>query len=164
MPQRPRPDSPPKPVVGWREWAALPELSVPRIKIKVDTGARTSALHAFDVERFEREGQPWVRFVIHPLQRDTETTVETEAPLLEERWVRSSNGKRSLRPTIRTTVRLGELSWPIEVTLVRRDVMGFRMLLGRQAVRARRLLVDPGRSYVQSKRRAKQPDSPKGPQ
>lgn len=153
-----------KPIVGWREWLALPELNVPRIKVKVDTGARTSALHAFDVERFERDDRAWVRFVVHPLQRNIQTTVEAEAPLLEERWVRSSNGKRSLRPTIRTLIQLGEYSWPIEVTLVRRDVMGFRMLLGRQAVRERRLLVDPGRSYLLSERPPKHQDLPKGQQ
>jgi hypothetical protein len=114
--------------------------------VKVDTGARTSALHAFDVERFEREGAPWVRFVIHPLQRDVEIEQLGEAPLLDERWVRSSSGKQTRRPVILTTMVLGPHRWPAEVTLVRRDLMGFRMLLGRQAVR-RRFWVDPGASY-----------------
>lgn len=141
---------PPLPAVGWREWLALPELGIERIKVKVDTGARTSALHAFDVESFERDGCTWVRFLVHPIQKDFDTTVETEAPLVDRRHVRSSSGKATLRPVIRTTVRLGTELWPIELTLVRRDVMGFRMLLGRQALR-RRFVVDPGRSFLHGK-------------
>jgi hypothetical protein len=133
-------------VIGWREWLALPDLSVPRIKVKVDTGARTSALHAFDVERFERDGVPWVRFAVHPMQRNTVSVQLGEAPLVEERWVRSSSGKQTRRPVILTTMVLGEYRWQAELTLVRRDMMGFRMLLGRQAVR-RRFWVDPGASY-----------------
>ena len=134
-------------LVGWREWLALPELGVERIKAKVDTGARSSALHAFDLESFERDGAPWVRFTMHPIQRQSRTAVVAEAPRLDERWVRSSSGKRTLRPVIMTPVTLGESTFPIELTLVRRDMMGFRMLLGRQAVRPL-FLVDPGRSYL----------------
>lgn len=137
----------PRPAIGWREWVALPDLGVPRIKVKVDTGARTSALHAFDVERFERDGEPWVRFLIHPVQRQTRTTVAVECPLVDERLVRSSDGRRTRRPVIRTRICLGGECWPIEITLVRRDLMGFRMLLGRQALRGR-FVVDPGRSYL----------------
>lgn len=142
--------------IGWREWIALPELGVKRIKVKVDTGARSSALHAFDVERFEVAGVPWVRFQIHPVQRDAHTTVAAEAPLVDERWVRSSSGRRTFRPVIRTRVRLGGSSWPIELTLVRRDLMGFRMLLGRRAIR-NRFLVHPGRSYLASSKVHSQP-------
>lgn len=139
--------SQPLPLIGWREWLALPELGVDSVKAKIDTGARTSSLHAFDVEPYSEGGVARVRFVLHPFQRDLETTIEASAPLLEERWIRSSNGKRSLRPVISTTVRVGEISWPIEITLVRRDLMGFRMLLGREAVR-NRFIVHPGRSYL----------------
>jgi hypothetical protein len=135
------------PRIGWREWIGLPELGIAGIKVKVDTGARSSALHAFQVRRYQREGREWVRFQVHPLQRDAMTTVDVEAPLLGERWVRSSTGKATLRPVIVTSVVLGPWSWNAEVTLVRRDLMGFRMLLGRQAVR-NRFLVDPGRSYL----------------
>lgn len=135
------------PRIGWREWIALPDLAIPRIKVKVDTGARSSALHAFDVERETVDGAAWVRFRVHPLQRDARTTLECRAPLLDERWVRSSSGKATLRPVIETRVRVGERTWPVELTLVRRDMMGFRMLLGRQALR-RRFLVDSGRSYL----------------
>ena len=137
----------PRPVIGWREWLALPDLGILRIKAKIDTGARTSSLHASHIKKFEREGQPWLRFDLHPLQRNTDSVVRAEAPLLEERWVRSSNGQRSLRPVIETRVTLGEHQWTTEITLVRRDLMGFRMLLGRQGVR-RRFLIDPGRSYL----------------
>lgn len=139
-------------ILGWREWAALPELGVDRIKVKVDTGARSSALHAWDPCPFDRDGRPWLRFVLHPLQRDRTTTVVAEAPLLEHRQVRSSTGHTQLRPVISTIIRVGDVTWPIEVTLTRRDAMGFRMLLGRAALRGR-FLVDPGRSYLLSRRR-----------
>ena len=136
-----------RPVIGWREWLDLPDLGIHRIKVKVDTGARTSSLHAFDLERFEVGGEPWVRFLVHPLQRDSETTVAVEAPLAVERRVRPSTGRVARRPVIVTRAVLGGECWPIEITLINRDLMGFRMLLGRQAVR-RRFLVDPGRSFL----------------
>lgn len=135
--------------IGWREWVALPQLGVPFIKAKVDTGARTCALHAFDVRWVKRDGEPWVRFRIQPLQREKRPSIVVEAPLVDERWVRSSSGKPTLRPVIRTKIRLGNRSWPIEITLVRRDLMGFRMLLGRQAIK-NRFLVHPGRSFLVS--------------
>jgi hypothetical protein len=130
---------------------ALPELGIDRIKAKIDTGARSSALHALDIRTLEAHGSPRVRFCVHPVQRDTRAVVECEAPLLGERWVRSSSGKSTLRPTILARICLGSQSWPIEITLVRRDVMGFRMLLGRQAIR-RRFVVDPGRSFLMNAR------------
>lgn len=136
-----------KQVVGWREWIALPDLGIDAIKVKVDTGARTSALHAFDVRTEERAGTTYVRFKVHPVQRDSKLTLESEAELLERRYVRNSGGARTLRPVIQTRLRVGDLEWEAEVTLVARDEMGFRMLIGREAVR-RRLLVDPGRSYL----------------
>jgi hypothetical protein len=133
-------------VLGWREWAALPDLGVDAIKVKLDTGARTSSLHAFDLTRFERGGTEMVRFEIHPHQRSDEDAIGVEAEVVEERWVRNSGGQRELRPVIETVIRLGSERWPIELTLTRRDEMGFRMLLGRQALR-RRVVVDPGTSY-----------------
>jgi hypothetical protein len=133
--------------VGWREWAALPDLGIGAIKAKLDTGARSSSLHAFDVVRVDDEDGAWVEFAVHPLQRDACDTVRTRARLLDERWVRSSSGRRTFRPVIVTTLVLGGRSWPIELTLVRRDLMGFRMLVGREALR-RRLVVDPGRSFL----------------
>ncbi|HEV8632062.1 MAG TPA: RimK/LysX family protein [Thermoanaerobaculia bacterium] len=146
MPSKPR-----RPTVGWREWVGLPELGIPAIKVKVDTGARSSALHAFDIVKREDATGTWVEFEVHPLQRNRRFTVRARAPLVDERWVRSSSGKRTFRPVIATRLVLGELSWPIELTLVRRDLMGFRMLVGREALR-RRLLVDPGRSFLLGKR------------
>lgn len=142
---------PPRPlrIVGWREWVALESFGIPRVKAKVDTGALTSALHAFDVEELgQRDGQPWVRFQVHPVQRRVEPTLTVECPLLGRRRVRSSDGKQTLRPVVRCRLRLGSISWSTDVTLVRRDLMGFRMLLGRRALR-RRFVVDCGRSYLE---------------
>lgn len=135
-------------VIGWREWIALPELGIQTIKAKIDTGARSSSLHAYAVEQFEQNGRSMVRFQAHPLQRNDDYTVTAEAVLLEEREVRNSGGQVDLRPVIETQVQVGLAVWTIELTLTNRDQMGFRMLLGRQAVR-RRYLVDPGRSYLQ---------------
>ncbi|PZO44778.1 MAG: ATP-dependent zinc protease [Shackletoniella antarctica] len=135
-------------VIGWREWVALPGLGVHSIKAKVDTGARSSTLHAFSVERFERHGLAMVRFQAHPMQRNDDYIVAAEAPLLDDRIVRNSGGQSELRPVIETSVQVGNSLWAIELTLTNRDEMGFRMLLGRQAVR-RRYLVNPGRSYLQ---------------
>jgi hypothetical protein len=134
------------PVIGWREWLDLPELGIKTIKAKIDTGARSSALHALHVEAFERDRQNMVRFQVRPKQRNNDT-ISTEAELLEWRQVRNSGGQTQLRPVIRTTVKLGSQQWAIELTLTNRDVMGFRMLLGREALR-KRFLVNPGRSYL----------------
>lgn len=139
-----------KMVIGWREWLRLPDLGVDRIKVKVDTGARTSALHADAMKIVERGGRRFVEFVVHPIQRSPKNEVHTRAELVEERRVRSSNGQEELRPVIHTHIDVGGEVWPIEVTLTRRDVMGFRMLLGRQAVRGH-AVVDPGRSFVTRK-------------
>ena len=135
------------PLIGWREWVSLPELGKAAVKAKVDTGARSSSLHAFDVRKFRRGGRAMVAFTIHPLQRETHTTIETEAELLEYRLVRSSGGHQTHRPVILTPIELFGQRWEIELTLATRDTMGFRMLLGRQAVRGR-FVVDPARSYL----------------
>jgi hypothetical protein len=138
------------PIVGWREWVGLPELGCRRIKAKVDTGAKTSALHAFNIEEFERSGEAWVRFDIHPRQRAEEPVVSAEAKVLEYRIVRSSNGKESRRPVILTNLHWRDKKWPIELTLANRDSMGFRMLLGREAMRGR-VLVDSESSFCGGK-------------
>lgn len=141
----------PSTTLGWREWAGLPTLGVGAIKVKLDTGARTSSLHAFDMERYERDGVSMVRFEIHPHQRSSDDPVEVHAEVVDERWVRNSGGGRELRPVIETDVRIGSKTWSIELTLTRRDEMGFRMLLGRQALR-RRAVVDPGSSFRAGRR------------
>lgn len=134
------------PVIGWREWVKLPDLNVKNIKVKVDTGARSSALHAHEVEEFEKKGETWVRFKIHPNQRKSDKIVEAEAKVLEYRMVKNTGGKATKRPVILTNVILLGVTWDIELTLANRDEMGFRMLLGREAVR-RRVMIDPGGSY-----------------
>jgi hypothetical protein len=134
------------PTIGWREWVGLPDLGIKRIKVKVDTGARSSSLHAFDVEIFTRDGMDWARFGVHPIQRRETSELQLEARVLEVRSVRSSSGQAARRPVIETNVSLLGVTWPIELTLANRDQMGFRMLLGRQAFRGR-FLVDASRSY-----------------
>jgi hypothetical protein len=134
------------PVVGWREWIKLPDLGISRIKAKIDTGARSSSLHAFGLVTFSREGKTYARFKVHPLQRDSLMSIDAEAEVLEFRRVKSSSGHATIRPVISTTLEVLGQSWLIELTLANRDEMGFRMLLGREAIR-RRLLVDTGRSY-----------------
>jgi hypothetical protein len=133
--------------MGWREWLQLPDLGIKRVKAKVDSGARSSSLHAEQIELFEARGQMGVRFVVLPLQRSRLRAVPCQALLHDERYVKSSNGSRELRPVIRTAVCWGGQVWDIDVTLTSRDLMGFRMLLGREAVR-RRYLIEAGRSYL----------------
>ncbi len=133
--------------VGWREWVALPGLGIARIKVKVDTGAATSALHAIHLRRYRDNGADRVSFEVHPVQRRTDTTVCCVADVVAERVVSSSTGHRERRLVVRTPVLIAGRCWSIKLTLTNRDSMGFRMLLGRRAMKGR-LLVDPGASYL----------------
>lgn len=146
-----------RPVLGWREWVRLPELGVDRIKVKVDTGARSSSLHAYEVQRVERDGETHLRFQVHPVQRDDSVVVEAEVPLHEDRKVRPSTGRQTIRPVIVTEVELAGRRFPIEVTLANRDRMGFRMLLGREAL-ASRFLVDASGSFLAGGTRRRPPE------
>ena len=138
--------------IGWREWVSLPDWGIKRIKAKVDTGARTSAIHAFKVMPFTKDGGAFVRFLVHPKQRHRKPEVACVARVIDQRRITDSGGNCQERYVVRTTLKLGKSSWPVEMTLSNRDSMGFRMLLGRQAIR-RRYVVDPARSYVVRKKK-----------
>ena len=144
----------PTAIIGWKEWVELPELQIPAVKAKIDTGARTSALHVFSLEEFQADGQRMVRFGIHPLQRRKDIQCFCEAPVLEQRRVKDSGGHYDKRYVIQTTAKLGAVSWSIDITLTNRDPMLFRMLLGRKAVE-NRFLINPGCSYLTGRRLAK---------
>lgn len=139
-----------KPVLGWREWVALPEFGIPHIKAKVDTGARTSALHAFNLQTFEQDGERMVRFKLHPVQNRTDQVVECVAKIIDEREVTDSGGHTEKRLVIKTTVLIGNDLRRIEITLTDRDNMLFRMLLGRTAVRPH-YVIDPNKSFLTGK-------------
>lgn len=133
-------------IAGWREWVALPDLGVEHIKAKLDTGARTSALHAFDIAEFEREDQAWVRFSIHPWQKSDADARTVELPVHDRRTVRSSTGHVQQRYVVLMRLQVLNRIITSEVTLTRRDAMGFRLLIGREALR-QGFLVNSSRSY-----------------
>jgi len=137
--------------VGWREWVVLKDIGA-RVKAKIDTGARTSSLHAYDVEEFRRGKRKMVRFSVHPEQRNDKKSIDAEAPLVDYRNVRPSSGHVELRPVVSTWIEVHGEAFEVELTLTNRDQMGFRMLLGRQALRGR-FLVDPARSFLSTSTR-----------
>ncbi len=134
-------------IVGWRETLSLPGLGIDKINAKIDTGARTSCLHAFKVENFKKNDALWVRFWIHPIQRNSDVEVVCEAKVIDERIVRDSGGHEESRYVIESEVSIGGQSWLIEITLTNRENMAFRMLLGRTAMHDR-IIVDPVESFL----------------
>ena len=140
--------------LGWREWVELPHLGLRHVKAKVDTGARTSSLHAFEVRDFEEGGIHRVEFKMHPNQHDKDNVVVCVANIIDQREVRDSGGHRESRWVIETPIRIGPYTWDVELNLTSRDDMLFRMLLGRTALRGR-AIVDPACSFLVGKRRKK---------
>ena len=134
-------------ILGSEEWCSFPELGIPTIKARVDSGAKTSALHAINIAPFKKEAQNWVKFDINPIQNNVKTVIHCEAPLVDKRVVKSSSGFREERYVIQTNLEIGNSNWLIEMTLTNRDSMGFRMLLGREAMSGR-VLVDPEQQYL----------------
>ena len=140
--------------LGWREWCVLPELGIPAIKAKVDTGAKTSALHTFGIEAYEQNGVRYVRLYVHPLQRNETVVCECTAPVLDEREVSDSGGHREMRYIIETLVEIDEESRRVEMSLTNRDTMRFRMLLGRKAMTGN-ISVYPDKSFINGRLRAR---------
>ncbi|MEO1524654.1 MAG: RimK/LysX family protein [Planctomycetota bacterium] len=141
-------------IIGWREWVSLPDLGIPFIKSKVDTGAKSSSLHALEVETHLRDETEFVRFVVPPYQRSERGAVTCDLPLHDRRVVRSSSGEAAERFVIRTTVKWKGRAWLVDVTLADRTKMAFRMLLGRETLRGR-VLVDSDRSFCGGRPRRK---------
>ncbi len=140
-----------KMLIGWEEWVSLPELGLPAVKAKVDTGAKTSCLHAYNIQTFVQCKKMWIRFDIHPIQKDKECVVTCTAPVVDRRYVSDSGGHKERRYVIETPITLGDRTWTVEITLTDRHSMAFRMLLGREAMRSGRLIVDPLKSCYQGK-------------
>lgn len=144
-------------VIGWREWVAFPQLDIPLIKAKIDTGAKTSALHTFDLETFtDPDGTEMVRFKVHPLRKNSNVVRVCEAPVFDRRVVRDSGGHSEERITIETEIQLGELKLLTPVTLTNREDMLFRVLIGRRTIQQAQMLVDSAASYQHGRVRKKQ--------
>ena len=146
-PETPDGAAAPKVVVGWREWVGLPQAGVEWMKAKIDTGARSSSIHAFDLEAYDRDGAEWVRFSIHPWQKSHDDVAVLDLPVLDRREVRSSNGQVEQRYAVAMDVTLAGRTITTEMTLSNRDEMGFRMLVGREALE-RGFLVDSSLAYA----------------
>jgi ribosomal protein S6--L-glutamate ligase len=137
-------------IIGAREWCSLPNLGIELIKAKVDSGAKTTALHADNLEKFYKNDEKWVKFSIKPLKSRQDLIVQCEAKLLEKRIIKSSNGSKEERVVIESDLVLGNKTYPIEITLTNRKLMGFNMLLGRQAMEGKNL-IDCNLRYILGK-------------
>ena len=142
-------------IVGWREWVALPDLDIPAIKAKIDSGARTSALHTFELNRVKENGKDLVEFRLHPLRKHSDIVIKCKSEIIDVRSVKDSGGHKEERFIINTKVALKDLIWDIELSLTNREDMLFRMLLGRTALVGANLFVDPAQSYCNGKELAK---------
>lgn len=138
-------------IIGWREWVALPDLGVDKIKAKIDSGARTSSLHAHKLKVLKKNDEDWVQFYVYPQQDSSKEKVWCEAKIIEYRKIKSSNGLAEYRPVIQTTLKIMGQSWLIELSLTNRDEMGFRMLLGRTSL-SRKFLIDVSKSFLTTKK------------
>lgn len=144
-------------IIGCEEWCGFQTLGIPAIKARVDSGAKTSSIHAINIQVFKRDNNPWVSFEVHPLQQNRKTSIRCEAPVVDRRNVKSSSGVSEKRYVIQAPIVLGEHEWDIEITLTDRDSMGYRMLLGREAMQ-HRMLVDPANSFLLGDKEQKEID------
>ena len=140
-----------KKIIGWKEWFNLDCIALPAIKGKIDTGAKTSALHAFNIETFYIEDVEYVRFDIHPLQKNKRLVRSCISRVIDRRMVSDSSGKKEKRTVIKSDLKIGDSKIRIELTLTNRDNMSFRMLLGREAIKQAKMIVDISKSFVQGK-------------
>lgn len=143
----------PKLIAGWREWAELPDLGIDQIKVKIDTGAKTSSLHAFQLSTVQHTGREFVKFDIHPLQDNDSVVYTCVSPIVDRRWITSSTGHRQRRIIIETRLKIGEYSSIVQLSLANRDEMGFRMLIGRAALK-KEVLVNPAHSFLLSHKKS----------
>lgn len=144
-------------IVGWKEWVAIPDLHLPAIKAKIDTGAATSSLHAYKITYVRRGGKKYVRFEVHPIQNNKRIKIRCLAPLIAKRAVKSSSGELTKRPVIKVSLKIGNNTWDIELNLTNRDSMGMRMLIGREALQ--KVLVNPTHKFLHGKLSAKKSKS-----
>ncbi len=140
-----------KMLIGWREWCALDKLGIPAIKAKIDTGAKTSALHADNIEVFKKNGEDYIKFIVHPIQKNSDITSYCEAKIKDRRFITSSNGEREKRYVIETTFKIGNTLFTSDMTLTTRYGMTYRMLLGKDALIAGKFMIDVTKSYIAGK-------------
>ncbi|MCI5143641.1 MAG: alpha-L-glutamate ligase, partial [Candidatus Electrothrix sp. ATG1] len=140
----------PKTIIGSEEWCAFPDMAIPALKARIDSGAKTSSIHAFNIQPFRRHGRSWVSFEVHPIQNNRRIVIRCEKPVTDRRAVKSSSGLTETRYVVSASMQLGPDSWEIELTLANRDSMGYRMLLGREAM-GNRLIIDPSESFCLGK-------------